>query len=81
MLKTLTVLRTPDLLHVLASMGHGDEIALVDSNFPAVSMAKRLVRFGWRITRIGAGCMPPTAATRHLCGPACLADDAGPRAG
>jgi L-fucose mutarotase len=37
MLKTLSVLHTPELLHVLASMGHGDEIALVDCNFPAAS--------------------------------------------
>ena len=44
MLKTLSVLRTPELLHVLASMGHGDEIALVDCNFPDASMAQRLVR-------------------------------------
>ncbi|HZZ37858.1 MAG TPA: RbsD/FucU domain-containing protein [Acidobacteriaceae bacterium] len=44
MLKKLNVLHTPDLLHILASMGHGDEIALVDANFPAVSMAQRLVR-------------------------------------
>jgi L-fucose mutarotase len=44
MLKTLSVLHTPDLLHTLASMGHGDELALVDSNFPAVSIARRLVR-------------------------------------
>lgn len=44
MLKTLSVLHTPELLHALASMGHGDEIALVDSNFPAASMAQRLVR-------------------------------------
>ena len=44
MLKTLSVLHTPELLHVLASMGHGDEIALVDCNFPAASMAQRLVR-------------------------------------
>lgn len=44
MLKTLKVLHTPDLLHTLASMGHGDEIALVDSNFPAVSMGRRVVR-------------------------------------
>jgi L-fucose mutarotase len=44
MLKTLSVLHTPELLHVLASMGHGDEIALVDCNYPAVSNAKRLVR-------------------------------------
>ncbi|HEV2136072.1 MAG TPA: RbsD/FucU domain-containing protein [Terracidiphilus sp.] len=44
MLKTLSKLHTPELLHTLASMGHGDEIALVDSNFPAVSHAQRVVR-------------------------------------
>ena len=44
MLKTLGVLHTPELLHALASMGHGDEIALVDCHFPAVSVASRLVR-------------------------------------
>ncbi len=44
MLKTLCTLHTPDLLHVLASMGHGDDVALVDRNFPAVSVAQRLVR-------------------------------------
>jgi L-fucose mutarotase len=44
MLKTLNRLHTPELLHVLASMGHGDELAIVDAHFPAVSMARRLVR-------------------------------------
>lgn len=44
MLKTLSILHTPELLHVLASMGHGDELAIVDCNFPAVSVAQRLVR-------------------------------------
>ncbi len=44
MLKKLSRLHTPDLLHALASMGHGDEIALVDAHFPAVSMARRLIR-------------------------------------
>jgi L-fucose mutarotase len=44
MLKRLSVLHTPDLLYVLASMGHGDEVALVDCNFPAASIARRLVR-------------------------------------
>ncbi len=33
-------LLTPDLLHALASMGHGDTIALVDANYPA-SRGKR----------------------------------------
>jgi len=45
MLKTLTRLHTPELLHVLASMGHGDKLVLVvDCHFPAVSNARRLVR-------------------------------------
>ncbi|HEY6447864.1 MAG TPA: RbsD/FucU domain-containing protein [Acidobacteriaceae bacterium] len=44
MLKTLSVLHTPELLHALASMGHGDELALVDANFPSASNAQRLVR-------------------------------------
>jgi L-fucose mutarotase len=34
----------PDLLHSLRSMGHGDEIALVDANYPAQEHARRLVR-------------------------------------
>ena len=44
MLKNLSPLLSPDLLHVLASMGHGDEIVLADANFPATTHAKRLVR-------------------------------------
>ncbi len=44
MLKTLGPLHTPALLSVLAEMGHGDDLALVDANFPAVANARRLVR-------------------------------------
>ena len=44
MLKNLSPLHTPELLHTLASMGHGDDLAIVDAHFPAVSMAERLVR-------------------------------------
>lgn len=44
MLKGIDPLLSPELLHTLAAMGHGDEIVLVDSNFPAVSVARRLVR-------------------------------------
>ncbi len=35
---------SPDLLHALASMGHGDQIALVDANYPAAAQATRLIR-------------------------------------
>jgi L-fucose mutarotase len=34
----------PELLFNLRSMGHGDEIALVDGNYPAQDHARRLVR-------------------------------------
>jgi L-fucose mutarotase len=43
-LKGIDPLLSPELLHALAAMGHGDEIVLVDSNFPAVSVARRLIR-------------------------------------
>ena len=46
MLKNLHPLLTPPLLAVLAEMGHGDEIAIVDANFPAASHARRLVHAG-----------------------------------
>jgi L-fucose mutarotase len=44
MLKNLDPLLGPDLLHVLAAMGHGDELVVADGNFPAASVARRLVR-------------------------------------
>ena len=31
---------TPDILHALCSMGHGDEIVIADCHFPASSNAK-----------------------------------------
>jgi L-fucose mutarotase len=43
MLRGLDPLLTPDLLHALASMGHGDTIAVVDANFPAAATARRLI--------------------------------------
>jgi L-fucose mutarotase len=44
MLKGLDPLLSPDLLHILRAMGHGDEIVVADANFPAASMARRFVR-------------------------------------
>ncbi len=44
MLKGLHKLLTAPLLTVLAEMGHGDELAIVDANFPATANARRLVR-------------------------------------
>ena len=44
MLRHIDPILSPDLLAILRQMGHGDEIAIVDANFPAVTMGKRLVR-------------------------------------
>lgn len=44
MLKGIPPIISPDLLKILTEMGHGDEIVLADSNFPAVSHAQRLIR-------------------------------------
>jgi L-fucose mutarotase len=44
MLKNINPLLSPELPMVLRSMGHGDDIVVADANFPAASMAKRLVR-------------------------------------
>jgi len=48
MLKHIPALLTPDALHALASMGHGDTLAIVDAHFPAARVAAlagaRLVR-------------------------------------
>ena len=44
MLKNLDPILSPELLFALAAMGHGDELAIVDANFPAATMARRLVR-------------------------------------
>lgn len=49
MLKGLDPLLSPDLLWILAAMGHGDDLAIVDGNHPAETIARattsgRLVR-------------------------------------
>jgi L-fucose mutarotase len=44
MLKGLDSLLNADLLHVLRAMGHGDELVIVDANFPATTLGRRVVR-------------------------------------
>jgi L-fucose mutarotase len=41
MLKNIPSVISPDLLWLLASMGHGEDLVLVDRNFPAVQVAKQ----------------------------------------
>ena len=44
MLKNISPVISPSLLKILMEMGHGDEIVIGDGNFPAASVAKRLIR-------------------------------------
>ena len=44
LLKKIPPILTPDLLHVLRSMGHGDKFVLSDANFPSYSQGNKLYR-------------------------------------
>jgi L-fucose mutarotase len=58
MLKGIDPILSPELLHLLAAMGHGDDLALVDANHPAETIARaggsgRLVRLpGLKMARV-----------------------------
>lgn len=42
MLKGINPRITPEMLYVMAQMGHGDDLAIVDANFPAYALARHL---------------------------------------
>jgi len=42
--KEHTNILSPDLLKILMEMGHGNEIVIADGNFPAASVAQKLIR-------------------------------------
>jgi L-fucose mutarotase len=44
MLNGVPAILGPELLKVMMEMGHGDELVIGDGNFPAASMARRLLR-------------------------------------
>ncbi|HQA97940.1 MAG TPA: L-fucose mutarotase [Clostridia bacterium] len=44
MLKGISPLLSPELLKVIAEMGHGDDLVIGDGNFPAASMNARCLR-------------------------------------
>ena len=51
MLKSIDPLLGPDLLYVLRAMGHGDELAIVDANYPAYSAGPDVIRLDADATR------------------------------
>lgn len=44
MLRGINPILSPDLLHAMRAMGHGDVIAIVDANFPAEGLGPRCIR-------------------------------------
>lgn len=44
MLKGISPLMSPELLHLLYRMGHGDELVLADAHFPGDSCGRRVLR-------------------------------------
>jgi L-fucose mutarotase len=59
MLKGISPLISPELLAVLARMGHGDEIVLADAHFPAESFNGRVLRAdGLRISNLLEAILP-----------------------
>lgn len=43
MLKGIDPIITPEILHVLAEMGHGDDLVIVDRNYPSYSTNARVL--------------------------------------
>jgi L-fucose mutarotase len=60
MLKTIDPLLNADVLHALRSMGHGDELIICDTNFPADSVALQTA-YG-KVLRIDETCARVTRA-------------------
>jgi len=59
MLKGISPLISPQLLEVMARMGHGDELVLADAHFPGESLGKRVIRAdGLRIADLLEAIMP-----------------------
>ena len=44
MLKGISPILSPELLKIIAEMGHGDEIVIADGNFPAENYGQRVIR-------------------------------------
>ena len=59
MLKGISPLISPELLEVMARMGHGDEIVLADAHFPGESFNNRVLRAdGLKIPDLLAAILP-----------------------
>jgi len=59
MLKGISPAISPELLKIMAEMGHGDELVLADAHFPGHTFCERVVRAdGVRIPELLEGIVP-----------------------
>ncbi|MFW5827102.1 MAG: L-fucose mutarotase [Alkalispirochaeta sp.] len=73
MLHGISPILSPELLKIVAEMGHGDELVIGDGNFPAASMSQRLVRAdGHGVAAILEGLLPLFPLDRFVAQPAAL---------
>lgn len=67
MLIGISPLISPELLHMLYVMGHGDEIILADAHFPGETMGQRVVRAdGLRIADLLDAILPLFALDSYV---------------
>lgn len=70
MLKGISPLLSPDLLAVLARMGHGDEIVFADAHYPAESCNARVLRAdGLKIADLLAAVLPLFPLDQYVAAP------------
>ena len=59
MLRRIPACISPDLMHAIMSMGHGDEIVFADGDFPAATYSRRLIRAdGHRVVTLLEAMLP-----------------------
>ncbi len=75
MLQGISKLLTGDLLKVLCDMGHGDELVIADANFPAETVARRLLRVpGVDGGQLLEAILPLFPLDAYVDAPACVMD-------
>ena len=73
MLKGISPLISPELLTVLARMGHGDEIVLADAHFPGHSIHDQVIRAdGLRIPALLSAILPLFELDSYVEHPLCM---------
>lgn len=78
MLQGINPVVSPDLLYILAIMGHGDELVLADAHFPGHSLGERVIRAdGIMIADLLRGIVPLFPLDNYVTSPLTMMAAAG----